>query len=104
MWIHMARQRSEQTTPLSEWLDRNQNKVSRVKFAEMVHLDDRQNLDRYSRGDRRPGLDVAFDMEDVTRKVSGGKDVLTARTWWLAPDDRPRRQDAPAKPSRKKSR
>ena len=43
----MPRQRSEKTTPLSEWLDRNQDKVSRADFAQKVHLDDRQNLDRY---------------------------------------------------------
>jgi len=100
----MPRQRSEKTTPLSEWLDRNQDKVSRTDFAQKVHLDDRQNLDRYCRGDRRPGLDVAFDIEDVTTKLSAGKDVIAARTWWLPPEQRPRRQEAPAKPRRKSPR
>ena len=88
----MGRPRNETTTPLSEWLDRNQDKVSRDAFAEKLGIA-RQHVDRLARGGgreerRRPGLDLAFDIENATAEVSGGKDLVEARVWWLPPGQR----------------
>jgi len=77
----MSRARSERVTPLSEWLDRNQDRISRTELAEKLNLL-RGQVDRYARGDRKPSLDLAFDLEEVTRVVTGGTDVLEARRWW----------------------
>lgn len=77
----MSRARSDQVTPLSEWLDRNEDKISRTELADKLNLL-RGQIDRYARGDRKPGLDLAFDLEEVTRTVTGGADVLEARQWW----------------------
>ena len=73
--------RSEEVTPLSEWLARNEDKVSRNDFATKLDLL-REQVDRYARGDRKPGLDLAFDIEEATREISAGTDVLEARRWW----------------------
>jgi transcriptional regulator with XRE-family HTH domain len=98
----MGRRRSDQTTPLSEWLDRHKEAISRDAFATKLGMA-RQNVDRLARGGfgRRPGIDLAFDLEDVTAEVTKGKDILDARTWWLPPDQRPRRPQEPPKKSRK---
>ena len=77
----MSRMRSERVTPLSEWLDRNEGKISRTELADKLNLL-RGQVDRYARGDRKPSLDLAFDLEEVTRDVTGGTDVLEARQWW----------------------
>ena len=78
----MGRPRSEKKTPLSEWLDRNRDKVTRNEFAKRLGIA-RQHVDRYARGDngRRPGLDLAFDIENATSEISEGKDILKARDW-----------------------
>jgi transcriptional regulator with XRE-family HTH domain len=83
----MGRPRNDTTTPLSEWLDRNQDKVSRDAFAEKLGIA-RQHVDRLARGGgreerRRPGLDLAFDIENATAEISGGKDVVKASGWCL---------------------
>jgi len=77
----MSRMRSERITPLSEWLDRNQDKISRTALADRLNLL-RGQVDRYARGDRKPSLDLAFDLEEITRTVTSGNDVLEARRWW----------------------
>lgn len=77
----MSRARSERVTPLSEWLDRNESKISRTELADRLSLL-RGQVDRYARGDRKPSLDLAFDLEEVTRVVTSGIDVLEARQWW----------------------
>lgn len=77
----MSMMRSDRVTPLSEWLDRNENKISRTELADRLNLL-RGQVDRYARGDRKPSLDLAFDLEEVTRAVTGGDDVLEARRWW----------------------
>ena len=81
----MPRPRSEQTTPLSEWLARNERLIGREGLARELGIY-RENLDRLCRGARRPGLDLAFDIEDVTRRLTEGWDTLSARSW-----HRPRR-------------
>jgi len=76
----MGRQRSsKKTSALSEWLDRHA-KVDWDDFAEKLGID-RKNLNRLARGDRRPGLDLAFDLEDLTRAMSKGRDILHAESW-----------------------
>jgi transcriptional regulator with XRE-family HTH domain len=77
----MSRARSDRVTPLSEWLDRNEDKISRNELADKLNLL-RGQVDRYARGDRKPSLDLAFDLEEVTRAVTSGMDVLEARRWW----------------------
>jgi transcriptional regulator with XRE-family HTH domain len=77
----MSMMRSDRVTPLSEWLDRNQDKISRTELADRLNML-RGQVDRYARGDRKPGLDLAFDLEEVTRAVTAGADVLEARHWW----------------------
>ena len=96
----MGRPRSETTTPLSEWLDRNQDKISRDDFAQKIGVK-RQNVDRHARGYQRPGIDLAFDIEDLTTKISEGKDVLAARAWWISPDLRLRKR--PIRPRKRRS-
>ena len=76
----MPRARSTQTTPLSEWLDRNEKIINRDGLARELGML-RENLDRLCRGARWPGLDVAFDIEDVTRRLTEGWDILLARSW-----------------------
>ncbi len=76
----MPRARSPQTTPLSDWLDRNIRIITREGLAHELGIL-RENLDRLCRGARRPGLDLAFEIEDVTRRVTEGWDILLARTW-----------------------
>jgi DNA-binding XRE family transcriptional regulator len=104
----MGRPRNEKKTPLSEWLDRNQDKVSRDELAEKLGIA-RQQLDRHARGGgsegekdrkRRPGLDLAFDIEDVTGELSGGKDVVAARVWCLPPGQR--RESSKTPPRRRR--
>jgi transcriptional regulator with XRE-family HTH domain len=77
----MSMMRSDRVTPLSEWLDRNKDKISRTVLADKLNLL-RGQVDRYARGDRKPSLDLAFDLEEVTRAVTSGTDVLEARQWW----------------------
>ena len=77
----MSMMRSDRVTPLSEWLDRNEGKISRTELADRLNLL-RGQVDRYARGDRKPSLDLAFHLEEVTRAVTGGDDVLEARRWW----------------------
>jgi transcriptional regulator with XRE-family HTH domain len=77
----MSMMRSDRVTPLSEWLDRNEDKISRAELADRLDLL-RGQVDRYARGDRKPSLDLAFDLEEITRTVTGGTDVLEARRWW----------------------
>lgn len=79
----MGRQRNpKKTSPLSEWLDRHP-KVDWDEFASKLGDEgiDRKNLNRLVRGDRRPGLDLAFDIEDLTRELSKGRDILHAEIW-----------------------
>jgi DNA-binding XRE family transcriptional regulator len=87
MDLIMGRMRSETTTPLSAWLARNEAKVSRDDFARRIGVA-RQHVDRHARGYQRPGLDLAFDIEDATNEISGGKDILKARDWWQPPAQR----------------
>ena len=81
----MPRARSMLRTPLSEWLDRNEKIINRDGLARELGML-RENLDRLCRGARHPGLDIAFDIEDVTRRLTEGWDILFARSW-----HRPRR-------------
>ena len=76
----MARARSQETTPLSKWLERNSRLISRDGLARELGIR-RENLDRLCRGARRPGLELAFRIEDVTRWLTEGWDTLPARSW-----------------------
>jgi transcriptional regulator with XRE-family HTH domain len=88
----MSRPRVHQTTKLAEWLDGNKTKLSRDEFAERLGLA-REQIDRYARADRIPGLEVAFAIEDLTREITEGKEVLTARdSWGHAKRDPPKRE------------
>ncbi len=80
----MPRRRSASRTPLSEWLDQHQRLISRADFAEQLGIR-RENLDRLCRGDRRPGLGLAFSIEELTARLTEGWDVLAARTWCADP-------------------
>jgi transcriptional regulator with XRE-family HTH domain len=82
----MSRKRSDKKTPLSEWLGRNEDKISRKEFAATVGVN-RGHLDRYARGGRKPGLDLAFEIEDLTSRITAGNDILTARALknWVPP-------------------
>lgn len=80
----MGRRRSTDISPLSEWLDRNKEKISRDALAERIGVA-RQNIDRMARRDQRPGIDLAFAIEDATRDITDGKDVLAARAWCGVP-------------------
>ena len=92
----MGRKRSERNTILSEWLARNQDRISRDDFALRLGVR-RQHVDRHARGDQRPALDLAFDIEDLTKQVTAGQDVLSARAWWLPPGQRVKTVAKPAK-------
>ena len=72
---------SEKTTRFSEWFQNN-SEITREAFAARLGIE-RQHVDRYARGERRPGLDIAFAIEDITKELSGGKDVLEARAWTI---------------------
>ena len=75
---------SEKTTRLSEWF-RNNSEITREAFADRLGIE-RQHVDRYARGERSPGLAIAFAIEDITKEISGGKDVLKARAWIPDPE------------------
>jgi transcriptional regulator with XRE-family HTH domain len=92
----------EKTTRLSQWFDRHREEISREVFASRLGIE-RQHVDRYARGERRPGLDTAFDMEDITRQVSGGSDVLEARSWMVPMDQRPKHENLPKSHDRRRS-
>jgi transcriptional regulator with XRE-family HTH domain len=96
----MSRKLSDKKTPLSEWLGRNEDKISRKEFAAKVGVN-RGHLDRYAHGGRKPGLDLAFDIEDATSSITAGADVLKARLWkdWV-----PSLQSEPPLKPTKKSR
>lgn len=82
---------SPPSTPLSKWLARNKS-VKRGELVEMLTHMKRQNLDRLARGERRPTLDQAFDIEEATKVLSEGKSVLEARAWWRPAKKRPKRK------------
>ena len=92
----MGRKRSDKSTILSEWLARNQDRISRDDFALRLGVR-RQHVDRHARGEQRPALDLAFDIEDLTKQVTGGQDILSARAWWLPPGQRVKTAEKPAK-------
>jgi hypothetical protein len=79
------------STPLSKWLARNKS-VKRDELVEKLTHMKRQNLDRLARGERRPTLDQAFDIEEATKVLSEGKSILEARAWWRPAKKRPKRK------------
>jgi len=95
----MGRKRSGKSTILSEWLDRNHERISRDDFASRLGIR-RQHVDRHARGEQRPALDLAFDIEDLTKQVTDGQDILSARAWWLPHGERVKAAAKPTKARR----
>jgi len=58
-----GRPRSKTETALARWLD--QQGIERSVFAKALKID-RSTVDRICRGERRPDLDLAFQIQDAT--------------------------------------
>jgi transcriptional regulator with XRE-family HTH domain len=60
----MGRERAKKATPLAGWID--SSGMTRREVAERLGLAE-TSLNRLCRGDRRPGFELAFAIEKMTK-------------------------------------